>query len=464
MSPESSSKHLDRPYFRWGRIMGFSNKVLTVEVASLLGGAMGTILDLDSIVLIARDYRRDSRALKRGFSGGLMASGTEVIDLRATPTSVLQFSIRRFGADAGVMFTRSHNLAGMVSIRLFDYTGIEFNSQTTRKIIDLAENRDIKWVNPSNVGWLSVADAMTIYGRAVAGFFGENKKDLESAQLKVVIDCGCGPASYILPDLMSELGCEVITLNAHRPRNPLFLPNPQSLFRLKETVRATGADLGVALDAEARHAVFVDSSGKTRTAEETALIILNSRYKSNPQATVVIGDTVHPLAYRKLPNKKVFVGHEEPGEAARAVLEHRAIYGFNDTGLNIRPVFSPGSDAIVTTLSIMTELAQSSLRSTQLFDNYEIPYQKKTSIALPLNKMLSFFRTVLNQPPDGFICVDTFLGIKLITPTREWIHLSLGDGDDMLQVEVYDPNDNINRKNDLLDLARILVSNHDQDQ
>ncbi|MFW9779080.1 MAG: hypothetical protein ACFFE8_09530 [Candidatus Heimdallarchaeota archaeon] len=444
--------------------MGFSNKGLTVEVASLLGGAMGKILDPDSIVLIARDYRRDSRALKRAFSGGLMASGTEVIDLRATPTSVLQFSIRRFGADAGVMFTRSHNLSGMVSIRLFDYTGIEFNSQKTGKIINLAETRDIKWANPSKVGWLSVADAMTIYGRAVAGFFVENKGDLESAQLKVIIDCGCGPASYILPDLMSEFGCEVITLNAHRPRNPLFLPNPQSLFRLKETVRATGADLGVALDAEARHAVFVDSNGNARNAEETALIILNSRYKSNSQATVVIGNTVHPLAYQKLPNKKVFVGHEEPGEAARAVLEHRAIYGFNDTGLNIRPVFSPGSDAIVTILSIMSELARTSLGSTQLFDNYQISSQRKTSIPLPLNKMFSFFRTVLNNPPDGFMCVDTFLGIKLITPSKEWIHLSLGERNDILQIEVYDPNDNINRKNELVDLASTLVSNHNQDK
>jgi phosphomannomutase len=440
--------------------MGFSNKILTVELASLLGGSMGTILDPDSIVLIARDYRRDSRALKRAFSGGLMASGTEVIDLRATPTSVLQFSIRRFGADAGVMFTRSHNLAGMVSIRLFDSTGIEFAGKTTYKMINLAENREIRWADPLKIGWLSVADAMTIYSRAVAGFFGENKNDLEKAQLRVVIDCGCGPASHILPDLLSEFGCEVITLNAHRPRNPLFLPNPQSLYRLKETVQATEADLGVALDAEARHAIFVDSQGQIRTPEETASINLNSRYKSSPHATVVIGNTVHPSVYQNLQNKKIFVGHEEPGEAARAVLEHRAIYGFNDTGLNILPVFSPGSDAIVAALSIMAEMARTSLTSIELFNDHQVSFQRKEKIAFPLIKMLSFFRAVLNQPPEGFICVDTFLGIKLITQGKEWIHLYLAEGLDMLQLEVHDPMDDHGRKGELMDLAHEIIADH----
>ncbi|MHA2247295.1 MAG: hypothetical protein ACXADY_20280, partial [Candidatus Hodarchaeales archaeon] len=74
--------------------MDFSNTVLTPELASLLGGAMGTFLDPKSVVMVGRDYRRDSRMLKRSFSGGLMASGMELIDLHAIPTNILQFSIR----------------------------------------------------------------------------------------------------------------------------------------------------------------------------------------------------------------------------------------------------------------------------------------------------------------------------------------------------------------------------------
>ena len=128
-------------YVRWGRIMAFSNITLTPELASVLGGAMGTLLDQNAVVMVGRDYRRDSRMLKRSFSGGLMASGIELIDLHAVPTNILQFSVRRFGADAGVMITRSHNLAGMVSIKMFDSTGVEYTSKKTNEIVTTAERR-----------------------------------------------------------------------------------------------------------------------------------------------------------------------------------------------------------------------------------------------------------------------------------------------------------------------------------
>ncbi|UCE13339.1 MAG: hypothetical protein JSV04_14285, partial [Candidatus Heimdallarchaeota archaeon] len=253
-----------------GRISGFSNIELTPELAALLGSAMGTYLGPNAVVMIGRDYRRDTRMLKRSFSGGLLATGIELIDLHGIPTSILQFSVRRFGADAGVMMTRSHNLAGMVSIKLFDSSGIEFENKQVQKIVKIAKSGELRRVSPPEVGWISVADAMKIYDRALAGFFAKNVDSMKKANLKVVVDCACGPVSRIIPDLLNEFGCEVITVNAHRPRNPLFLPNPDSLVRLRETVRALNADLGIALDAEARHAIIIDSQGRIRTAEETA--------------------------------------------------------------------------------------------------------------------------------------------------------------------------------------------------
>ena len=221
-----------------GRITAFSNTVLTPELAALLGCAMGSYLDKNAVVMVGRDYRRDTRMLKRSFSGGLLAAGIELIDLHGIPTSILQFSVRRFGADAGVIFTRSHNLAGMVSIKLIDSTGVEFERKQVNKIIEIAKKGELRRVSSPEVGWISVADAMKIYDRALAGFFSHNMEIMRSKNLKVVVDCACGPASRIMPDLLNEFGCEIITLNAHRPRNPLFLPNPESLVRVRETVRA----------------------------------------------------------------------------------------------------------------------------------------------------------------------------------------------------------------------------------
>ncbi|MHA1972105.1 MAG: hypothetical protein ACTSW1_03860 [Candidatus Hodarchaeales archaeon] len=453
-------KPLDANYSRWGRIMAFSNVTLTAELSALLGGAMGSVLNPRSVVMVGRDYRRDSRMLKRSFTGGLMSAGIEVIDLHAIPTSVLQFSVRRFGADAGVMFTRSHNLAGMVSIKFFDSTGVEFERKKTEKIVQLAESKKIRRVGSQQVGWISVADAMTVYDRSLAGFFADSKDIISKMNMRVVVDCACGPASLIMPDLLNELGCEVITLNAHRPRNPMFLPNPESLVRLSETVKATGAALGIALDAEGRHAVIVDSQGRIRSAEETASVNLHSRYDPNPNATVVVGSSVHPSVFQGLNKNIIYVEHGEPGGLARAVLEHRAIYGFNDTGLYVLPVFSPGSDGLVASLTVLRQMAYEKVASTDLYRKHQIFSQRRAEITFPIKSMLKFFRTVLNNPPEEYIAIDTFIGIKLINKNKEWIHFHLKTQENTLHIEIFDPKSNQDRQSELIDFARTLTEEY----
>ena len=440
-----------------GRITAFSNTELTPELSALLGGAVGTSLDSDAVVMIGRDYRRDTRMLKRSFSGGLLSAGIELIDLHGVPTSILQFAVRRYGADAGVMLTRSHNLAGMVSIKLFEATGIEYQSKQVAKIVDIAKSGNFRRAAAPDVGWISVADAMKVYDRALAGFFASSKETMKEAALTVVVDCACGPASRIMPDLLSEFGCQVITLNAHRPRNPLFLPNPSSLVRLREMVRAIGADLGIALDAEARHAIIIDMKGRIRTAEETASVNLHSRYDPNSKATVVVGNSVHPSVYHDLTKNIIFSGHGEPGGIGRAVLQHRAIYGFNDTGLFVLPVFSPGSDAVVASFTVLSQMAKTHLKSTDLYRNHQVFAQRIAEVTFPLEKMFEFFKSVLNEPPRNFHVIDTFVGIKFITKENEWIHIHLATEENTLQIEVFDPQENLDRQSELITFARKLV-------
>lgn len=447
-------------YVRWGRIMAFSNITLTPELASVLGGAMGTLLDQNAVVMVGRDYRRDSRMLKRSFSGGLMASGIELIDLHAVPTNILQFSVRRFGADAGVMITRSHNLAGMVSIKMFDSTGVEYTSKKTNEVVTTAERRKIRYVKNTEVGWISVADAMKVYDRALASFFAQSKEIMKEAELRVVIDCSCGPASLIIPDLLSEFGCEVITLNAHRPRNPLFLPNPKSLVRLRETVRATNSDLGIALDPEARHAIIVDGQGRIRTAEETASVNLHSRYDPDPHATVIVGETVNPSVYRDLNKNIILSSHGEPGGTARLVLNRRAIYGFNDTGLFYLPIFAPGSDGIVASLTVLTQMARENIESTDLYRRHQIFPQRTAEVTFPLEQVLPFFTKILNDPPEGYIAIDTFIGIKLITEKKEWIHFYLANEDDSLLIEIFDPKAQPDQQEILITFARTTIEEY----
>ena len=89
------------------RIVG-SYKQILPEDAALLGAAVGTWIKNKATIAIARDFRIDSRMMKRAFTGGLMSTGVSALDFHGSPTPLLQFYIRRFGADAGVMFTSGH--------------------------------------------------------------------------------------------------------------------------------------------------------------------------------------------------------------------------------------------------------------------------------------------------------------------------------------------------------------------
>ena len=92
-----------------GRIRVKANINMIPETLCLFGAATGTYIGgKGNVIVTGRDYRRDSRMLKRAFSGGLLSVGIDVMDLHAAPAPVVQFAVRRFGAQAGILFSCGH--------------------------------------------------------------------------------------------------------------------------------------------------------------------------------------------------------------------------------------------------------------------------------------------------------------------------------------------------------------------
>jgi len=103
-----------------GRILGKSNVDLTPEAVCVLGAVHGTYMENNGIIVIGRDYRRDSRMLKRAFTSGAMSTGIDILDLHVAPLPLVQFCIRRFGASGGVYITSGHLRYEDLSIRIFN--------------------------------------------------------------------------------------------------------------------------------------------------------------------------------------------------------------------------------------------------------------------------------------------------------------------------------------------------------
>ena len=167
------------------RIVGLVEDNLISEVAVKIGLAIGTYFGHRSVIVTGRDFRSDSHMIKRAISSGLMATGIEILDLHAAPTSTVQFIVRRFGCDGGISYTGAHYLDGEISIRLLSSTGNELNKEELEKIVEIADKSKFNRVNTKHeIGSIEpIENAMQVYQNGLLSFI--HKKSISKPGFRV---------------------------------------------------------------------------------------------------------------------------------------------------------------------------------------------------------------------------------------------------------------------------------------
>ena len=223
---------------------------LALEVGLVAGGVYGQ-------VVVGRDTRTSSEAVKSALVAGLLAAGAEVADAGVVPTPTLALAAREF--DAGAMVTASHNPPEYNGIKLLNPDGSAFAPDQQAQIEGMMAGGSLAAARWDRIKGVSP------YRRAVARHIERIRKDFPGRfELKVVLDCGGGAASVITPNLLEALGVSVIALNCHptglfpRPSEPV----ESSLGELMRQTRESGADLGIAHDGDADRMMAVDDRGR----------------------------------------------------------------------------------------------------------------------------------------------------------------------------------------------------------
>jgi phosphoglucosamine mutase len=207
--------------------------------------------------VIGCDTRTSSEAVKYSFISGLLAAGAQASDAGALPTPTLAYAARDF--DAGAIITASHNPPQYNGVKLVNPDGSAFDSAQRDKI-EKAISRKSFQLSP----WQQMKNCIDYTG-AVEKHIARIQKDFPGEYvLKVVVDCGCGAASVITPQLLRKLGCKVVPLycepTGHFPRE--IEPLPENLGELMRTVKSEQADLGIAHDGDADRVAVVDDKGR----------------------------------------------------------------------------------------------------------------------------------------------------------------------------------------------------------
>lgn len=249
-----------------------------LEIALKTGLAVGKV---HKKVVVGCDTRTSGEAVKYAFVSGLLAAGGESFDAGVLPTPTLALAARKF--DAGAMITASHNPPEYNGIKLVNPDGSAFDGKQREQFEGLIGDSSL-----AAASWQEMKGNRPYYG-AIQEHADSIIKDFASpVKLKIVLDCGCGAASVITPDLLKRMGCEVITLNCS-PSG--FFPHDvepieANLSQLIQATKEFGADLGIAHDGDADRMMAVDDKGRFIPGDKL-LLLFAEQMRANKVVTTL---------------------------------------------------------------------------------------------------------------------------------------------------------------------------------
>ncbi len=270
--------------FREYDIRGIVDEDLSDEFANILGKAYGTYLRKIGTkdVLVARDTRTTSPQYQEALMQGLTATGCDVFDMGIAIVSTMYFSRQYYKIDGGVMVSASHNPPQYNGFKLCHGPNT-ISGSDIQKIRQLMEKGE----------FISGGGKITPFPQGNKTYYSEIKKRLTiKKKLKVVVDASAAIAGLFVPNLLSDLGCEVIELYTEiNPTNPPHTPDPVMIDAYNDlitTVREYKADLGVMFDGDADRVGFVDEKGRIALGDVILTLLVQDYIPKNPGAKVIV--------------------------------------------------------------------------------------------------------------------------------------------------------------------------------
>ena len=278
----------ERKLFGTNGIRGLVNVELTPEMAIKVGCAIGTFFGRKNL-LLGYDARTSGPMLAKAVISGLTATGCHVFFAGMAPTPALQYAVKNHKMDGGVIITASHNPPEYNGIKVIWSDGIETSHEQEVEIENIYFDNKIVFAEWDKLGALQELPGINDeYVQAIKNHVDPQK--IAQKHFHVVVDAANSVGGLTAPPLLRELGCKVTTINANIDGTfpgRLPEPRPESLTDLSSTVKAIGADLGVAFDGDADRSIFVDENGVIYWGDKTFAVIIKQFLIKNPGAKII---------------------------------------------------------------------------------------------------------------------------------------------------------------------------------
>ena len=368
---------MTRKFFGTDGIRGTTNRdPMTAQMALSVGMAAGAHFlrgDHRHRVVIGKDTRLSGYMMESAMVAGFTSVGMDVVLLGPMPTPAVAMLTRSMRADLGVMISASHNPFADNGIKLFGPDGYKLNDKDEQAIEKRLEEGP-KLAKSEMIGRARrIEDARGRYVQFVKDTFPEH---LRLDGLKVVVDCANGAAYHVAPEALWELGAEVVpigvTPNGLNINEACGSTHPQIL---QETVVASGADIGLALDGDADRLIVVDEKGQIVDGDQLmALIAFELQRRGELKGDAVVATVMSNLGLeRKLGEAGLKLLRTSVGD--RYVLEEMRRSGCNvggeQSGHIILSDHATTGDGLVAGLQVLAALVEAQTPASELLRQFE---------------------------------------------------------------------------------------------
>lgn len=355
---------MGRKFFGTDGIRGRTNTgAMTAEMAMKVGMAAGAHFvrgDHRHRVVIGKDTRLSGYMIENALVSGFTSVGMDVVQVGPMPTPAVAMLTQSMRADLGVMISASHNPYYDNGIKLFGPDGYKLSDADESAIEALLTSAPALAESEKIGRARRVEDARGRYTHFAKSCFPE---ELRLDGLKIVVDCANGAAYLVAPSALWELGADVVAIgvtpNGTNINDHCGSTSPQLL---QETVVASGADIGIALDGDADRLIIVDEKGRIVDGDQIMALIGMSWAKAGTlKGGGVVATVMSNLGLERC-LKGAGLTLERTAVGDRYVLERMRSGGFNvggeQSGHVILSDYATTGDGLVAALQVLAELVR----------------------------------------------------------------------------------------------------------
>jgi mannose-1-phosphate guanylyltransferase/phosphomannomutase len=398
-------------------VQGIANVDVSPELAVRLAKAWASGFEKGSSITASRDTSRVARVLKRALMVGCNSVGVNVNDLELATVPVTQHHVRMRGNRAGLTVRLSPDDPQSVVIRFFDERGIDLSESDQRRVERMYHREEFRRVTAGEIGDIDFSPrTIELYTADVVEAFGLRRS--AERQVKLVLDLSYGAANFVMPNLLSKVGADVLSINPYaQTPGMISVDRVASEARVADAVRGSGADLGAVIDAGGERLTLIDGTGRVLSDDEAIMAFIELSTMAGETGRIALPVTASDRTVRRCRERgvKLMLTPLSPSGLLQVAASGGVSFASDRRGGYVFPAFLPAFDAAAALARLVSLLEESSTSLAEIVDATPAMPIAEGEVPTPMEQKGLVMRSLMEQLTDEgaeLVLVD---GIKVVS-------------------------------------------------